>query len=290
MYVIRFLKPAPALAGFVRFYAHRETHGQDGAVIHPVPARAAPIIEFIFRDPFEIHSCDRPIVQTAFTPVIVGLQTYRRVQLLIRGRLESFTIFFQPAGLHRLFSIPMDELTNHDFEARAVLGASISELEQRLYGCRSFDERAAVTDEFLLRRSLASAGADGICLAAIEILRSSGRSRIAALASRAGLSMRQFERRFTRQVGLRPKLYARIARFEAALDSKARSLDKSWKDVAHQFGYHDQMHLIHDFEQFSGEKPTSTVTHVEMAHCAGIEAVRSGRVTATSRDAPRLIL
>jgi hypothetical protein len=41
-----------------------------------------------------------------------------------------------------------------------------------------------------------------------------------------------------------PKLFARIVRFEAALDSKARSLGKSWTDVAHEFGYYDQMHLL----------------------------------------------
>ena len=67
----------------------------------------------------------------------------------------------------------------------------------------------------------------------------------------------------------RPKLYARIARFEAALDSKARARAKSWTDVAYEFGYHDQMHLVHDFEQFSGQTPTNLLREVERAHRAG---------------------
>lgn len=74
--------------------------------------------------------------------------------------------------------------------------------------------------------------------------------RISALANDAGLSVRQFERDFLQQVGIRPKLYARIVRFEAALDSKARSFTKSWTNVAHQFGYYDQMHMVHDFEDY----------------------------------------
>jgi transcriptional regulator GlxA family with amidase domain len=56
--------------------------------------------------------------------------------------------------------------------------------------------------------------------------------RIAALADEAGLSVRQLERGFTQQVGMRPKLYARIAKFEAALDRKVRLSSKSWTDVA----------------------------------------------------------
>ena len=75
---------------------------------------------------------------------------------------------------------------------------------------------------------------------------------IAALASRAGLSMRQFERRFIQQVGMRPKMLARVARFEAALEAKARRSTKSWTDVAHEFGYYDQMHMVHDFKEFTG--------------------------------------
>jgi hypothetical protein len=51
---------------------------------------------------------------------------------------------------------------------------------------------------------------------------------------------------------MRPKLLARIARFEAALEDKARFATKSWTDVAHEFGYYDQMHLVHDFGEFTG--------------------------------------
>src|SRR5580658_741205 len=84
----------------------------------------------------------------------------------------------------------------------------------------------------------------------------SGNVRIPGLAREAGLSMRQFERCFAQQVGVHPKLFARIVRFEAALDSKARSSGKSWTDVAQEFGYYDQMHLVHDFEGFTGGTPT----------------------------------
>ena len=290
MHAIRLSSPAAALQQYVRFYAHREARLGNTSIIHPVPARATPAIEFTFGNLYEIHCCDRAVVETAPRNVIVGLQTYRRVQLRLTGKIESFAIFFQPVALHRLFSIPMHEITNSDHEARAVLGPSISELEQRLGAGRSFEERIRITDAYLLRRRLASPRSDSVWTAAGEILRCKGHTQVSTLAHQAGVSLRQFERRFMQQVGVSPKLYARIARFEAALESKALSTAESWTDVAQQLGYFDQMHMIHDFKQFSGESPTPLLTKLETVYQAHIEQVRSGQIALTPRSAPRLIL
>ncbi len=167
---IRFLKPAPRLGEIVRYYAQREARVQGADLVHPVPARAAPMLEFIFSDPFEIHWCDRPLVETTPRAVLIGLQTHRRVRLVMKDTVESFSIIFQPAGLFRLFSVPLHELTNHDCEARAVLGPWVSQLQERLGDCDSFEARAQVTDRLLLCICLARPSSDAVSLAANEIL------------------------------------------------------------------------------------------------------------------------
>jgi AraC-like DNA-binding protein len=126
--------------------------------------------------------------------------------------------------------------------------------------------------------------------AASEIIRQGGRAGIADLAGRAGLSMRQFQRRFIQRVGMRPKLFARIVRFEAALESKARSATKSWTDVAHEFGYHDQMHMIHDFGEFAGGTPTESQIQLETVFIEQIRAIRAGNLAANAIGDSRLIL
>ena len=288
MHVIRFLKPATGLEPYVRHYCQRKAQLPRGAVfLVPVPARAAPLLEFVFGDRQRAHSCDRPLVRTASSSTVVGLQTYRRLQLEISGTLEQFVVLFQPSGLHQLFSIPMNDLTNEDYDARSVLGPWISRAEQRLGAARSFEERAGIMDRILLGRTR-TLYRDGVAASANEILRSSGRLLTPDSAYRAGLSVRQFERRFAQQVGMRPKLYARIARFEAALSCKARSPTRTWTDIAHDFGYYDQMHLVHDFREFSGESPTTTLTHLEASHEAQIAADRLARNR--GRGEPPLIL
>jgi len=290
MHVIRLAAAAPGLAHCVRFYAHQQALLGKVSLVQPIPARSSPLIEFQFGDLAEIHWCDRPLVEKSAPIVIVGLQTYRRVRLHISGVIESFVIFFQPTALHRMFGLPMHELTNTDHDARGVLGTWVHNLEQGLRESRSFEERILIANTFFLRRCSTLPGPDGITAAAMSILDLRGSIQVPALAQRAGMSTRQFERRFTREIGLPPKLYARIARFESALESKALSTADSWTNVANRLGYFDQMHMIKDFKEFSGEIPTSLLTQLETNFDAHLNRIRSGQIAATPIRGPRLIL
>jgi AraC-like DNA-binding protein len=91
-------------------------------------------------------------------------------------------------------------------------------------------------------------------------------------------------------VGLRPKLFVRIARFEAALENKARFASKPWTDVAHEFGYYDQMHMVHDFGEFTGGTPTETLTQLETVFVEQIKRMQPGGSPTTGVNDPRLIL
>jgi hypothetical protein len=59
---------------------------------------------------------------------------------------------FQPAGLSVLFPVDLRELTDRDYNARAVVGKPIAELEQRLADCSSFASWVSAADAFLTRR------------------------------------------------------------------------------------------------------------------------------------------
>lgn len=286
----RFHNPAPGLKHFVRFYVQREVQIRGAAVVHPVPARAASLIEFDFGDPIHALDYSQGIHRKSPVAIVVGPQTYRRIDLELQGTLESFVIMFRPDGLHRLFSIPMHELTDRDYEAHSVLGGFIANVRERMGNERSFAERVRLVDELLLHQSIRSPRFDGISTAAHRIIQTGGRVELAALANSVGLGIRQFERRFIQQVGMRPKLFARIARFEAALESKARFIRRSWTDVAHDFGYYDQMHMIHDFAEFTGGTPTETLAQLETVFVEQIKTMRSGAASAKGIGNARMIL
>jgi AraC-like DNA-binding protein len=289
MHDAQFCAPVPGLRQVVRFYAQRQIRIRDCVVVHPVPARTAPMIEFDFGAPLEVrYGHEATSVKSPMT-VVVGPQTYRRVEMHLQGEFESFVIMFQPGGLHRLFSVPTNELTDLDYDAQAVLGSFVVQARQRLGDCTSFEDRVRVMDALLSRRSRKMPAFNGISAAAHRILHAGGRVNLGVLASDAGVGMRQFERRFISEIGMRPKLFAGIARFEAALDQKARCTFKSWAHVAHQFGYYDQMHMIHDFAEFTGKTPTETLHELETVFAEQIRSVRSSDLAASSHD-QRLIL
>src|SRR6202035_957156 len=73
------------------------------------------------------------------------------------------------------------------------------------------------------------------------------RTSVSAVARETDLSRKKFIRIFSEQVGFRPKLYLRIARFQQALNQIARAADVDWGDIVARNGYYDQSHFINDF-------------------------------------------
>jgi AraC-type DNA-binding domain-containing proteins len=84
-----------------------------------------------------------------------------------------------------------------------------------------------------------------------------GQIRVDDLVSRTALSASQFQRRFTRQVGMTPKRYARLVRFNRALVARRNGPERSWTGILHELGYFDQAHFIREFRMFAGISPTS---------------------------------
>ena len=257
-------RPVPALRHLIRYYYQVETHLAGGAAVQPVPARSPQAIEFTFGAPYEIRRLDWDGARKAYPIALIGSQTFRRVDLLMHGNIDAFTIVFQPGGLFTLFSVPAEELTNNDFEGEAVLGRGLGELLRQLGDVSSFADRARVADAYLCAKRPALHSISGITNAATRVLSSSGCVRVSDLAHHAGLGTRQFERRFRYEIGIPPKLYARIVRFEAALRRKAATPETRWTDIAHALGYHDQMHMVHDFNRLSGDSPTAIGSQLDM--------------------------
>ena len=194
---------------------------------------------------------------------MVGPQTYARAGLSVCGSIDNFTVHFQPSGFNRLFGISMTELTDATYDAYAVIGPKIPSLEHELGDIPGFAERIQLIEERLVYMLRGDRVPDPVGIAANSLFASNGVHRVSAMAKLSGLSPRQFERRFLAQVGVPPKLYARIIRFNAALDHKLRSPDHEWGRIANDYDFYDQMHLVHDCRAFTGESPARFLAHIE---------------------------
>jgi transcriptional regulator GlxA family with amidase domain len=85
--------------------------------------------------------------------------------------------------------------------------------------------------------------------------------RVRDVARRVGLSQRRFIQVFAAEVGLTPKLYARVKRFQRARALVRGTAPPDWAQLAVECGYFDQAHLIRDFRAFAGLTPEEYLRH-----------------------------
>jgi AraC-like DNA-binding protein len=164
---------------------------------------------------------------------------------------------FQPGGLYRLLGIPMNELFGHDsFECTDLLGNSINEVNDMLKKAGSFLQMKVIIENFLLKKTGKLKQLLPIDHTLALLTKERGLIKIEDLASRACLSVRQFERLFQQRIGLSPKLFSRLVRFSHAWMMKEQNPGNSWLKIAHECGYFDQMHMIRDFYEFAGINPS----------------------------------
>ena len=92
-----------------------------------------------------------------------------------------------------------------------------------------------------------------------HVLRLRGRVSVETLADAAGVSRQHLTRVFREQVGLSPKLYCRLARFQAGLRYVVPGCHVEWAQAAVQLGYADQSHMIAEFREFSSATPDQLI-------------------------------
>lgn len=263
MLLTRLANPDVMLRSVVWCYGQSEGQVDNAPLVVPLVARPKEVVTFFFGDPYRVHLRGSDRSGTSPPTVVVGPQTNHRLDLSVIGTIDTFTIHFQPAGFHHLFGIPMAELTNTTYDAPAVLGKKFHTLWQPMADTRSFSTRIRLVEQLLIDRLQDAGALDPVGTTANWLFADHGRSGVVEMAARSFLTRRQFERRFLTQVGVSPKRYARIIRFNAALDRKLCMPDRTWTAIAYELGYHDQMHMVHDFHDLAGDTPSRIISRLE---------------------------
>jgi methylphosphotriester-DNA--protein-cysteine methyltransferase len=250
--------PRSELKEYVRAFAQREVNSLGVQIVQAVPACLEQVIEFEFGDRPTLEFGDGRMAQ-AYQVSAVGLSAYCPANIVLSGNVTAFGIFFQPVAFWRLFHVPTSELTNNFCNCSDLLGVEIQQLWYEMAQNASFESRVKLAEKFLLNRVANAAKNNEISSAALHMVQHSGMIRVDRVASRSSLGVRQFERRFIAEIGISPKLFARVARFQSVLDAKILRQNYSWTNLAYEYGFHDQMHMIKDFRSLSGFSPEQLI-------------------------------
>ncbi len=167
-------------------------------------------------------------------------------------------VHFKPGGAFPFLNLPAGELHNAQVPLDALWGRAAGALRDRVLEARTPAARFRALEQALLARAaLPLTRHPAVAFALGEFQAPAGAPTVSDVTSQVGLSGRRFSEVFTREVGLTPKLFCRVRRFQRVLRLLARGREFDWARVALECGYFDQAHFNHDFRAFSGINPTT---------------------------------
>jgi AraC-like DNA-binding protein len=178
--------------------------------------------------------------------------------LTVRGGGHVLTIGlrFRPAGFTALFGGSLAGTADHEVPLGNLVGADrCRDLVARLDAARSVPRRLDAAMAWLVEQRPRDGAVTASAPALRLIVRARGQMQMVELARRLDVSRRQLERSFLRDLGIGPKMYARIVRLNTVLARLDEVERASAVDVALQAGYFDQAHLLRDFRLLAGRSP-----------------------------------
>jgi AraC-like DNA-binding protein len=165
-------------------------------------------------------------------------------------------ISFKKGMAAPFFPFPMEEIRDSVVDADLVWGSEFGDLRERLLETKDIARRFQLVEDFLMR-SFGSRLALNPCVsfAVSEMANNPDRVSIARMNARIGYSQKHFTDIFRRQIGVTPKAYLKIMRFQKAVRTIDAAAEIDWPAVANECGFYDQAHFINDFKHFSGFTP-----------------------------------
>ncbi len=172
------------------------------------------------------------------------------------GRVRLISIAFTPFGAKAFFQIPLNEFSNQSVDINDIGDILLMDLSKQISDATNDDMCVQHIEHFLLKRlnPLKDYNQKRL-LFSIDTISTQKQVDIASLAETTCISYRQFVRVFTEHIGVNPKEYMRVVRFQKALSILENNPQISAIDLAFEAGYYDQSHLINEFKLFCGYTP-----------------------------------
>ncbi|SMD06754.1 helix-turn-helix domain-containing protein [Pedobacter africanus] len=177
------------------------------------------------------------------------------------GRTGSVAIKLKPAALTQLFGLSMDQYLDKIVDLDSFSNPELRQLKELILAFgdigRNKQEKQVkqVLDNYFT--ALNKAASENPLKGPLNLIFSSnGMVTVAEMSAAAGVGERQLERLFKKYIGLSPKYYARIIRFNYIFQL-IKSKKSNWAEIVYQSGYYDQSHFIRNFKAFTGEDPSS---------------------------------
>jgi AraC-like DNA-binding protein len=268
-------QPSPELRPFVHSYGSFTSLSPDAAAARRLPGNGAceyvfapgdPMIDRVFGcvqmslnfnlgDPFAFSRADEELPVTE--PAHVFGAVTRPGRMRLPDRVEFFGVIFRPGCAQPFLGVPAGELTDQVLGLEHLWGTQGRALAERLSEARTTLDRARLVEAELRHRLAAAPRVDRTVPAIAEhVLRHPGTWSVERLSAVCGFTRQHLARKFRDGLGVSPKLFCRLVRFQNTFTRVSVCPPDNWAAAALELGYYDQAHLIAEFKEFTGFTPT----------------------------------
>ncbi len=257
--LLKDITPSASLKGYVRTYQIFRFLF-DKEIVPPakfhVP-RPEHSITFYIRDA-QKFSCLNSTTILAYPQCVINGVYTAPIYRYGGNDFLAIKIVLQPSILYHLVKFPLEGLTNKFMDAEGFWGNEIRSTCEQLNELNDIDKMIIVIEKFVENQFKKITNdfhpIDKVCqlMLCYEDTISSD-----WLAKQSFLSVRQFIRKFEERMGISPKMFSRLIRFNRTIRMKNNSPTLDWLYIALACGYYDYQHLVIDFKEFTEHTPPS---------------------------------
>ncbi len=184
-------------------------------------------------------------------------------------------VHFKPGGAYPFLKLPFGELHNQHASLESFWGrAAASRVREQLLEAPTPKAKAQILERQLLTIARGQPERHpAVAFALNEFHAAPEATKISAVTDQIGISPRHFIDIFRKEVGLTPKLFYRVRRFQQALRQISSGVRIHWPNLALESGYFDQAHFIHDFRAFSNINPSDYLSDYQ-GHVNHVPVIR----------------
>lgn len=250
--------PGPLLRDRVEIFWLLDLEAQPGVKERALPTGTAELVIGLGTErvgAFDQHEPDREL---SFSGAMI-CGPHSRYFLTESARPETILgVHFKPGGAAAFLGVPAGELFNAHVGLDALWGSRAVTLRDMLLEARTPAAMFAVLERELLAVARErSHGNPAVAFALRSFMEVPHAATIAEVAGNVGYSQRRFIELFRDEVGMTPKRFCRVRRFQEVVRMIGERRSVDWLDLAVACGYYDQAHFIADFREFSGLNPTA---------------------------------
>ena len=168
---------------------------------------------------------------------------------------EMLVVQFKPTGAFPFLHCPLHEINDKVVAAKEIFGKRILELRDEILAAETPQAKFKLVSTWLENRFDSKREVPEYLLAFIELIEKEYHSNLKKIIGSYPATQKQLIEHFKKYVGLTPKYYHRILRFNDILKQISTKEKISWSDITYSCDYSDQSHFIKEFFHFSGFNP-----------------------------------